>query len=424
MRIEAICIGTELLSGDTLNTNLAFLGEALAQVGCELSREVCIPDTLSEMETELREALSRADIVLVVGGLGPTRDDLTRIAASHVLEKTLVESKAVRETIEAYLEKRRHSIPDTAVQAQSMVLEGVDILPNLNGTAPGQWCDVEYGSLAMLPGPPHEFGTMVIDQIVPRILAKVSARRCTTAILTTGIGESQVARQVDDVMQLFPGVDVGYCAKPFGVAVRLISDCEVHLREAEDAVRETLGAHALPPGTSGLPEEIGRLLLEAGLCLATAESCTGGGIAAAITDVPGASAYFHGAVVTYSNSWKMKLLDVSRETLETAGAVSDRTVDEMLDGVLGLPGVSAAVAVSGVAGPGGGTPEKPCGLVYIGAAVEERRKIRELQFPGNRDTVRIRTTATALGMLRDLLVQLAVERGHKTMQPNWNQHSK
>lgn len=407
--IEVICTGDELLLGDTLNTNLAWLGHEVASWGLRITRESCLPDDRNALADALRTALGRADLVVVVGGLGPTRDDLTRPVAAEVLGCAIAPSPAVAASIRAFLAGRRLAVSDTAIAIQSEVLVGADILANRNGTAPGFWCTCGEHVLVLLPGPPPEFQTMILEQLKPRLLPRLEPQVVRAEIQVSGIPESRVAEIVED--RDLAGCGVGYCARPEGITVRLETtpDRAAALAEVAARVRAALAPYALPEGVPNLAAALGRLLGERRLTVATAESCTGGGIAAALTDVPGCSAYFMGSVVTYANAWKRDVLGVPEEVLERHGAVSGETVHAMLAGLLSRYGVDCGIAVSGIAGPDGGTIEKPVGLVVIGTAVGPERIVRPFQFRGDRAEVRRRATNAALSQLRMQLLGGALD---------------
>jgi nicotinamide-nucleotide amidase len=398
--IEVICTGSELLLGDTLNTNLSWLGQELAGMGARLVRETCVPDDRASLTEAFATALERSDMVITIGGLGPTRDDLTRPVAASVLGSELVPSPAVAAGIRAFLAGRGLAVPEAAIAVQSEVLAGAQVLANTNGTAPGFWCERDGKVLALLPGPPSEFQTMVRQEVVPRLQPLLLPQFRIAEVQVAGIPESQVAAIVDGLA--LANVEIGYCAKPECITVRLegAPDSGAQLQLAEDQAREALRPYALPAAAPSLPAAVGQLLLARGYTVATAESCTGGGIAAALTDVAGSSAYLEGAVVSYSNRWKHEFLGVDAATLANHGAVSEETVHEMLTGLLGRYNVNCGIAVSGIAGPGGGTPEKPVGLVFIGTTVGDDQVVRRLVFRGDRAQVRRRTVFAALSQLR------------------------
>ncbi len=403
VRIHVLCIGDELLSGDTLNTNLAFLGRSLADAGYRVAKEVCIPDTAETIAAAVVSELSAADIVMTIGGLGPTSDDVTRPVVARVLGLALRLDRAVLDGIQAYLFRRNVHVPSQALETQAMVPEGARVLPNRTGTAPGLWCPAEAAkAVVMLPGPPREFRPMFLDSVLPRLRRLAPPESICRSLKICGMGESTLAARVETFLPSYPGVRPGYCAKPGEVALRLCAppDGVAILEAAVARVRRELGDAVLPEDAPDLPSAVGKALRERGWGLATAESCTAGGIAAAITDVPGASAYFAGGVAAYSNAVKAGILGVSRATLEQSGAVSVETAAEMVRGVRKLIGAETGIAVTGIAGPDGGTPEKPVGLVYIATAVYDDVRVRRFLFPGSRESIRLRTVTVALNDLR------------------------
>jgi nicotinamide-nucleotide amidase len=413
VKLNVICIGNEILLGHTLNTNLAFIGDALHAEGYLISREFCIPDDAVSITDTLNEALADSDVVVTVGGLGPTCDDITRPTVAAALGQQLVYQPRVLEGIKAYLASRNVVVPDDALRRQSMVPEGAEIVPNHNGTAPGLWCRRGHQVVIMLPGPPSELRPMVAETVVPGLKAQFPADVATRTIRTCGRPESLLADEVENFLKMWPCITPAYCARPFMVDVRLSSAAsdEPQLEAATAALVGKLGTAVFPADCLSLQAAVGKLLREQGLTVATAESCTGGKIAAALTDVPGASGYFVGGMVTYANSWKQCQLGVKPETLENYGAVSRETAGEMLEGLLARCGCDAGIAVTGIAGPEGGTQDKPVGLVYIATALGEKRQIRRVLFPGNRDSVRERTVTVALNELRIQLLQNQMATG-------------
>lgn len=327
MIIRVISIGTEILSGRTLNTNLAFMGQTLQQHGYEVESEVCVPDTPAAIETAVRHALRGADVVITSGGLGPTSDDLTRDIVAQILEKALRLDATVLAEIREFLARRHVSVPPDALRRQAMVPENATVLRNRNGTAPGLWCEAGAAALVLLPGPPQELEPMFLEAVLPRLRELGAPTVITCCLHACGVGESVVADQVEAVLAEFPGVTPAYCAQPAQVELRLAAapEREAQLQAAAARVRECLGDTLLPPDCDGLAAAVGRLLTARGWSLAVAESCTGGSVAAAVTDTPGASAYFHGGFVTYADEWKAEQLGVAPDVLARHGAVSAAT---------------------------------------------------------------------------------------------------
>lgn len=407
VRINVICVGTELLLGHTINTNLAFIGDLLHRNGYALDGEFCIPDNPDTIKRTLTEVLRTSDIVITVGGLGPTRDDITRNCVAELLEKPLACREDVHQEICEYLNKRSVTVPSSALRTQAMVPEGAEPMINRNGTAPGLWIDYNDKTIIMLPGPPREFTFMVETQVLPRILKAHPANLKTTTVRTTGIGESVAEERVEELLKDYPQIQRAYCAKPFMVDIRLTAlpdECEI-LKAASDLITAHFADAVLPEAVETLEAAVVALLTENNKKVSTAESCTGGLISAALTAVDGSSACFPGSMIVYSNEQKSKLLGVNPETLEQYGAVSEQTAGEMLDGLKHVFGTDAGISVTGIAGPTGGTPEKPVGLVYIGTMVGDAKIVRSYKFPGNRENVRFRTLVSALNQLRKQLLQ-------------------
>ena len=400
MDIRAICIGDELLSGDTLNTNLLYIGGRLSECGYRMSGEQCVPDDEASLRSAL-QAAHGADVVLIIGGLGPTKDDLTRPVTAAFLGRRLQMHQEIVERIERYLGERGRKMPHESMEVQAMVPENAIVLQNNNGTAPGLLMREADTLWFMMPGPPREMHPIFENDVLPRIKAAGNPEWEERALRVVGLGESIVEREVETAL----GGDiakyhVAYCIKDDCVMVKLtVPFGSATLDDAYQRLAAQFGRRMIPADCISAVEYLGRILKERGLVVATAESCTGGGIAAAMTDIPGSSEWFHGAFVTYTNEWKHRMLGVRGDVLEAFGAVSHQTVMDMLDGVLRQKGVDLAIAVSGIAGPGGGTDEKPVGTVYVGVGGDGWRFVRRMHFNGLRDTVRLRTKNAAINML-------------------------
>lgn len=410
MKIHVICTGTELLIGHTVNTNLQFLGHELDAAGYEIGQERTVPDGGAAIAAALRDALDAgADVVLTVGGLGPTSDDLTRDAVAAQLGLRLKFDATVHAAIVAYLGERSIRVPPEALRTQAMVPEGATPLPNRNGTAPGLWCPAPGNRLVvMLPGPPRELRPMFRDQALPRLRERGSATVLRRGFHLCGVPESVAADKVARLLTEFPGITPAYCARLGEVDVRLSAPPARadSLEAALRVVHAAFGPAALPPGCPDVAAAVADLLVARGWWLALAESCTGGWIAKTLTDRPGASRFFCGSVVSYSNDWKHTLLDVSADTLARHGAVSAETAGAMLDALFRRYEADAGIAVTGIAGPDGGTPDKPVGLVYIATGVRGRPpQVERSSFPGDRDSIRWRTVTLALNQLRLQLQQ-------------------
>jgi nicotinamide-nucleotide amidase len=424
MIVELINTGSELMLGRVLNTHQQWLCRQLADLGYVVSRQVAVPDTGSDIEQAVREALGRADLVIATGGLGPTSDDVTRDLVAQLLGKALREDAAVLAHIRSFFESRKRSMPERT-KVQALIPEGAMVLHNPHGTAPGLAMEVrpnpfragnQASWLIMLPGPPRELRPMFTDTVAPllqRVLPLADSFVCRT-LRTTGVGESVVEEKIGGPMKRWveAGLDLGYCARPGQVDVRLAArgrDAERQVREAEATVRELLGPHIYGVEDEDLEMVIVRLLTERKATLALAESCTGGCIANRITNVPGASAVLLAGLVTYSNAAKQKFLAVHAETLDRHGAVSKPVAREMVEGARQQAQVDYALAVTGIAGPSGGTADKPVGTVFIGLAGPSGTVVQRQFNPYDRDTFKQVTAQQALDLLRRAILSGGVE---------------
>jgi nicotinamide-nucleotide amidase len=413
--VELINTGSELMLGRVLNTHQQWLCRQLADLGYIVTRQVAVPDTGSDIGQAVREALARADLVIATGGLGPTSDDLTRDVIAQLLRKELREDVAVLAHIRHYFESRNRPMPERT-KVQSLVPEGATVLPNPHGTAPGLAMEVRPNLfrpdakptwLIMLPGPPRELRPMFTDSVVPllrRVLPLACGFVCRT-LPTTGIGESVVQEKISGPLRRWveAGLDLGYCARPGQVDVRLAAQGESAQRqvdEAEAAVRKLLGPFIYGVEDEDLETVIVRLLTERKATLALAESCTGGSIANRVTNVPGASAVLLAGLVTYSNAAKQKFLGVQADTLARHGAVSEAAAREMAEGARRQTQADYALSVTGIAGPSGGTPDKPVGTVFIALAGPSGTLVEHNVNPYDRATFKQVTAQQALELLR------------------------
>jgi len=415
MIVELINTGSELMLGRVLNTHQQWLCRQLADLGYVVTRQVAVPDTGNDIEQAVREALARAELVITTGGLGPTSDDLTRDLVARLLGKELREDAAVLAHISHFFERLKRRMPER-IKVQALVPEGATVLHNPHGTAPGLAMEVRPNPfrpdgkpswVIMLPGPPRELRPMFADSVVPllgRELPLASGFVCRT-LRTTGIGESVVQEKVGGPLQRWveAGLELGYCARPGQVDVRLAAQGSAagqQVREAEAVVRELLGPHIYGVEDDDLETVIVRLLTERKATLALAESCTGGCIANRITNVPGASAVLLAGLVTYSNAAKQKFLGVQADTLARHGAVSEAVAREMAEGARQQTQADYALAVTGIAGPSGGTPEKPVGTVFVGLAGPSGIVVERQLNPYDRETFKQVTAQQALELLR------------------------
>jgi nicotinamide-nucleotide amidase len=389
MRIEIINTGSELLLGSTLNTHGAWLGQELFSLGLRVQRLVTVPDG-DPIRDALKQSMAVSDAVIVTGGLGPTSDDVTREATAEALGVELIEDEHAVRCIEAFFAKLgRKMTPSNLKQAQHPV--GADVLPNLNGTAPGVYVPPRLGNsscaIFLLPGPPSEMHPMYHAEVAPRLKAmtELPADHGVTNIKFSGIGESAFQDKLDAALHEIPDLEIGYCARPGELDLRLIGS-ESNRKSAADLAIKTYPQQYINDDGGSLEETVVRVLTEKGLKLSLAESCTGGRISSRITDVPGASTVFTHGYVTYSNFAKVAMIGVNEKDLENHGAVSEQVACKMAEGALIHSAADIAVSVTGIAGPTGGTEEKPVGTVWIGISVRDGKQIKtsaEMKFHPN-----------------------------------------
>ena len=405
MNIVVISSGTELLKGSTVNTNAAFLGRKLLEKGLVISRILTAGDDTAELYAALGIALETADTVIISGGLGPTRDDITLDAVSRFFALKLELIPELEEKITAYWLRRHTGHVPKAVMRQAYCPIGGTWFDNPNGSASGIAFETEFDKkirkIYLLPGPPREFEPMVEDSLIPALCAALP-EEYTAGFLAAGEGEFQISQKMEELFNGQP-IRLAYCASAGGTRVFLTANDRTTLDNAVAAARESIGIHAFPAGELELVPRLAAVLEAKKYDLVTAESCTGGGIGAILTDFAGISSVFKGGAIVYSNELKHTMLGVSEATLAAYGAVSRETAFEMADGACKNLQADCSVAVTGIAGPGGGTPEKPVGTVWIAARTPEREAVKEFHFYGDRRTIRERTRANALLMLLELL---------------------
>jgi nicotinamide-nucleotide amidase len=416
VNIEIINIGSELMLGQVLNTHQQWLCRELADHGYLISRQLAVDDSGPAIRQAVREALARAELILVTGGLGPTSDDRTRDLIADVLERPLREDPGVVLHIERFFAATRRPMPPRT-RVQALIPEGAIVLPNAFGTAPGLVIDLPArassttpGLLVMLPGPPRELRPMFAGQVLPLIQRRFPLAEpfvCRT-LRSTGLGESMVEAKLERPLQHLTqaGLETGYCARPGEVDVRFVARgdrASTLVDEAERIARNALGNLIYGTGDELLEAVIIRLLTERKQTLAVAESCTGGLIAHRLTNVPGASAVFLAGLVTYNNQAKQDFLGVRADTLAAHGAVSEPTAREMAEGARVRTGADFGLSVTGIAGPTGGSAEKPVGTVFIGFATARTTVGLKRFNPWERETFKYATSQQALDLLRQNL---------------------
>lgn len=416
MTAEIICVGTELLLGNIVNTNAAFLSEKLAYLGINCYFQTVVGDNRDRLLSVINTALSRADILIFSGGLGPTEDDLTKETVAEALGKKLIRDKWAEQEIADYFALRGR-IPTDNNWKQADVIEGCEILYNKNGTAPGIFVSEGEKTVILLPGPPLELKSMFTDSVMPKLQQKCGQVFYSQTVKIVGPGESSVETQILDMLNTQENPTIAPYAKTGEVHLRVTARAkdEKEAREKTAPVVEELyrrfgKAVYTTDADETLEMALTKLLIKKKYTMTTAESCTGGMIAARMVNAPGVSAVLKSGFITYANEAKEELLGVSHDTLEKFGAVSRETAEEMAEGAVKAAHTDAAIAVTGIAGPDGGTKEKPVGLVYIGVNVRGNVKVREYHFSGSRQKIRESVTAAALTFLREKLLA-SEERG-------------
>ncbi len=415
MHIELINTGQELLLGRILNTHQQWICRQLADLGYEVNRQICVADEGASIQAAVRESLGRSDLVLTTGGLGPTSDDLTRELIARLLGRELAPDPAILAGIEQYF-LRRHGVMSASARVQAMVPAGARVLHNANGTAPGLAIEVKPNLfragggaswLVLLPGPPRELRPMFLNSVVPLLAAEfpAAAKFFSRTLKTTGLGESLVEEKIAAPLQplIARGLDLGYCARIGEVEVRLSArggDAEKLVEEAESIVRGLLRSLIFAVNDGTLEQTVVKMLAEQNKTVVLAESCTGGLIAHRLTNVPGASAILKCGMVTYSNEAKIDLLDVSASSLAEQGAVSETVARQMAEGARNRCKTDYAVAVTGIAGPSGGSEAKPVGTVFIALADENGTVAKRKLNPFDRETFKFVTSQQALDLLR------------------------
>jgi len=405
MRVDLINTGTELVLGRTVNTHLSYLGEKLFLVGLRIQRQICIPDgdVIGEV---LNERMPHADIIIVTGGLGPTSDDITRELIAEMLGLELQFDEAVAANVKSYYALRSRPFGEGG-QRQSMVPEGAIVLPNSHGTAPGLYLPKtdKNPHLFLLPGPPRELYPMFENETLPH-LRKIVGQTDVEAKewKFCGMGETELAEQLEPLLSKIPDLEIGYCAKTMEVHLRCVGNKNA-LAQANQIVRDTLPHQLVSDDLKLIEEVVIELLKEKGQWVTFAESCTGGLLAHRLTNVSGASSVLAEAHVTYANDVKTRLLGVNPESIEAHGVVSAEVVTQMAEGALKVSGADHALGITGIAGPTGGSAEKPVGTVFIGLASKDAETHAEKCFyPIDRETFKWRTTQRAFDLLRRRLL--------------------
>lgn len=414
LSIGIISIGDELLIGQTVNTNASWMGESLALNGFKVRQVLTISDNESDILQAIQSQMKEHDVVLMTGGLGPTKDDITKQTLCTYFQTELVLNTEVLAHVEQFFANRNRPMLEVNT-LQAMLPANCQVLFNNVGTAPGMLFKENGKTLISMPGVPYEMKFLMQEKVLPFLKSSFDHIDLSQkTYLTQGIGESFLAERLSDWENNLraQGLDLAYLPSPGMVKLRITSTAGQvkQVEQVGEQLRTLIPAFLYGEDDQSLAEIIGQLLKTKKLSLATAESCTGGAIASELVKVSGASAYFLGGVVTYSNALKMQLCGVKEETLSKFGAVSAETVKEMASGVLKKTNASCSIAVSGIAGPDGGTPEKPVGLVWIAIALDSQVFAYQFHFGNNRERTIQSTVLSAMNLLRCHLEEIKIEK--------------
>ncbi len=408
MKAEIIAVGTELLLGDILNTNARFIARQLAELGITLQYQTVVGDNEQRLSEALDIAFNRADIIITSGGLGPTDDDITKETAAKYFNKEMVLDERSRDRLLTYFKGRNMSPTN---MKQVYMPKGAIVLDNDNGTAPGCIITDKGKTIAVLPGPPSELVPMFENGVRSYLEKQQEFTLVSKVLHLSGIGESAAAEQIRELMQKSSNPTIAPYAKTNEMVFRITArgkdkeECQALIKPVADEIYSRLGQFIYGEDDETLVSAVMKRLIEKGLTVASAESCTGGMVASRLIDYPGASAVFMTGFVTYTNESKAKFLGVSEDTLEKYGAVSPQTAEEMCIGAAERSGADIGISTTGIAGPGGGTAEKPVGLVYIGVSVKGKAVTKKLQLSGSRNKIRNAAAAAAIELLRQQIIQ-------------------
>ncbi|MFZ1520402.1 MAG: competence/damage-inducible protein A [Ignavibacteriaceae bacterium] len=417
MNAYLISIGDELLIGQTINTNVAFIGSLISDNNISIVKSSVICDDRKMIFDELQYASSKADIIICTGGLGPTHDDVTRSAVLQYFDTELQHNGEVLEDIKSMLERRGRQLKK-GHEDQAMVPKIADVIRNENGTAPGYWIENDKKIYIVLPGVPYEMKAMMHNNVIPKLIEKIGEPKefiKKVTLQTTGLPESIIAERIGNIDELLDGAELAFLPNQYGVRLRVTikgneeDTASNKLLEIEQKIRSKIGRYIYGRGDESLEEVVGRLLKEREFRIATAESCTGGGLADRITNINGSSKYFERGVVTYSNAAKVELLKVDEDVMAEKGAVSSEVAMQMAEGIKSISGADIGISLTGIMGPTGGVTDKPVGTVYIGYCDEKVCTAKRFQFGENRVLNKNRASQAALEMIRRSLLGISFD---------------
>ena len=405
MNAEILAVGTEILLGDIVNTNSQYIARELAESGVGVYYQTVVGDNPERMKRAMYEAFSRADIVITTGGLGPTADDLTKEMGAEYFGKKLILDERSLKRLKNFFNKLNKTMTDNNVK-QAYVPEGSIVMYNQNGTAPGIIIEENGKILIMLPGPPKEMVPMFDEQVKPFLKSKQEYTLVSRVLRVSELGESTMESMVRDIIDESLNPTVAPYAKNNESLLRITAraksneEAEKLIEPVADEIYRRLGDNIYAEGETNISQVVAKALLESGKTISVSESCTGGLLASAFIDNSGISEVFMEGAVTYSNEAKMNRLGVKKETLDSFGAVSEQVAMEMAEGIAKTARTNIGMSTTGVAGPDGGTEEKPVGLVYIGLYIDGKIVAKKFNFAGSRERIRSRAVAAALNWLR------------------------
>ncbi len=417
MKSKLISIGDEILIGQVINTNAAFIGERLFSIGIPVEKSIVIGDEEKIFLSELQESFENYDVTIITGGLGPTHDDITKQVLVKYFNDKLISDEKVLNHVKNIFKSRNLIMP--AVNEDQALVPGMSkVIWNANGTAPGIWIEKESKIFIALPGVPHEMNAMIENEILPELKKRFSKKNSVylqKTLLTTGLGESTLSERLGNIKEIIGENKLAFLPSTAGVRLRINvigkneSDASDILSGIEKKIRTRAGDYIYGEENDTLEKIIGQILTERKQTLSVAESCTGGKISSRIVGIPGSSNYYVGGACVYSDKEKFELLGVNRETINKFGAVSMQTAVEMAEGIRKLMGTDYSLSTTGVAGPGGGTAEKPVGLVWIGFSQKVKSYAKEFLFGNNREININRTSERALEILRRELLNIEIK---------------
>lgn len=412
MKATIICIGDEVLCGDTLNSNATFLAKELTQIGVEVIKHIVVSDNEVFLEHAFNEAVKISDLVITTGGLGPTKDDMTKQTLAKLTNSPLEQSEEAVKMLEKYFEHSKNKLTPNNY-TQTYFPKGATILENKLGTAPGALMEKEIDhkdiTIFMVPGPPREMKNMYNVHIKKYLLKKTNKVFCYKDYMTTGIGESAIEYDLRKLLPDIKGINVNTYFNESGVKLKAVSNAdniekaEENLKIVDKIIMDNFSEYIYSLNGETLPEMLTKMMKKNNLTLSVAESCTGGLLSSLITELSGVSSFYNGGVVSYSNEIKERVLNVKKETLEKYGAVSSKCVEEMAKGVAKLYDTDCAISISGVAGPEGGSDEKPVGTVYMGYYYKGKITTEKRNITGVRKRVQTRSAYYAMDGLRKII---------------------